>query len=39
MQCAAHERDVSQPISSNCSAGRRPNVCVQYLPSSGVPAR
>ena len=39
MQCATHDREVSQPTSSNCSTGRRPNFSRQYVSSSGSSAR
>ena len=39
MQCATHAREVSQPTSSNCSTGRRPNRSRQYVSSSGSSAR
>ena len=39
MQCATQEREVSQPTSSNCSTGRRPNRSRQNVSSSGSSAR
>ena len=39
MQCATQDREVSQPTSSNCSTGRRPNRSRQNVSSSGSSAR